>query len=163
MYAGSVWGGVLYRKFVTKPVTRQCFYYFWEVLAPGKDFLFFHLCPIMGRLGVGKKLRRDTVKRADPNCPKGYTIACSMMLSKKKSAEGWFWEGTCCSGTKWALAYSCEVMCDHFYILLPPLFPSFIELWVFLFFLSCSFYSLPPPTGDWKRAGGCVVLNCLGG
>lgn len=120
---------VLYCRFVTKPalITWQCFYCFWEVLVPCKGFLFFQLCPTMGRLGVGKKLRRDTSKTADPNWRKGYTIPYRVRLHKKKWGEAHFWESICYPERKWALAYSCEVMSDHFYILF-FLFPSFIEL-----------------------------------
>lgn len=66
--------------FVTKVVlvTHQSFSYFWTVLAQCED-----ICPTASRLGVGKKLRGDTVGTADPNRTKGYKILHDLVLSSK--------------------------------------------------------------------------------
>jgi len=56
-------------------------------LHSAKAFSVSYPAPPGSRLGVQKKLGGDTVRTADPNQPKGYSIPHNVMLSNIKRGE----------------------------------------------------------------------------
>ena len=80
--------------FVTEKVLiiYRCFGYLWTVLTQCQDLLFFTYYTTGSRLGMHKKLGRNTAGTADPDWPKGYSTPYDITLCNKNwGKEGGRW------------------------------------------------------------------------
>ena len=162
--------------FVLKTVliTQRCFHHCWA-----KAFSASHPTPPARRLGVHKKLGRDTAGTADPTWPKGYSIpygSCSVYKAGGRRRKGGgifgvmvfiFPSNLMCDGAplSWRWLNTCLPMGSREWI---PCFALLVHSFCFTYstvFISTHEFSLLPswfsplshPRGSERAAVWCLV------
>jgi len=143
----------------TMLITHHCVSCCRPVLTLSQGHFSSSCSPASEELGVHRELGGGRTRTADPNWPKRCPKPCGVMLGSGTGRAGWGdavaqgWSGCWSAGGEQLCCASLFVL---FYIILYQ--NILISIHNLLYFY-LSWFSAPSHWG-WKRAKGCMVLNC---